>query len=252
MYQWIRPEIIVPVHGEMRHMSEHERFARANGVPRGIVQKNGDVVRLAPDGPKKIGEETGRAADPRRRRHPRRRRPDDERAAQDRRPRASIAVALALNAQDRLRRRRRDRARGHSGRGGSRGLPRRGLRGRVGGRAQGRGERGQAARGDPPRRAPLRHRMDRQEAGGGRPHRPGVTAVKLQSILAIYILFWTMSLFVVLPFGVRTPEEEGSRRPPGHAPSAPHRFSFGRAALRATIVSAVRSACSTPITCSAG
>jgi ribonuclease J len=57
MYQWIRPEIIVPVHGEMRHMAEHERFALANGVPRGILQKNGDVIRLAPDGPAKIGEE---------------------------------------------------------------------------------------------------------------------------------------------------------------------------------------------------
>jgi predicted secreted protein len=63
--------------------------------------------------------------------------------------------------------------------------------------------------------------------------------MKLQSILAIYILFWTLSLFVVLPFGVRTPEEEGVDCPPGHAQSAPHRFSFGRAALRATIVSAV-------------
>jgi predicted secreted protein len=63
--------------------------------------------------------------------------------------------------------------------------------------------------------------------------------MKLQSILAIYILFWTLSLFVVLPFGVRTPEEEGEDCPPGHAQSAPHRFSLGRAALRATIVSAV-------------
>ena len=57
MYDWIRPEIIVPVHGEMRHMSEHARFARARGIPRGIVQKNGDLVRLAPNGPEKIGEE---------------------------------------------------------------------------------------------------------------------------------------------------------------------------------------------------
>jgi ribonuclease J len=57
MYEWIRPEIIVPVHGEMRHMSEHERFARESGVPKGIVQENGDLVRLAPDGPRKIGEE---------------------------------------------------------------------------------------------------------------------------------------------------------------------------------------------------
>ena len=63
--------------------------------------------------------------------------------------------------------------------------------------------------------------------------------MKLQSILAIYILFWTMSLFLVLPFGVRTSEEEGAERIPGHAESAPHRFSFGRAALRATIVSAI-------------
>jgi ribonuclease J len=57
MYDWIRPEIIVPVHGEMRHLMEHARFARSRGVPHGIVQTNGDLVRLAPDGPKKIGEE---------------------------------------------------------------------------------------------------------------------------------------------------------------------------------------------------
>lgn len=57
MYDWIRPEIIVPVHGEMRHMMEQARFARARGVPHGIVQKNGDLVRLAPNGPEKLGEE---------------------------------------------------------------------------------------------------------------------------------------------------------------------------------------------------
>jgi ribonuclease J len=57
MYGWIRPQIIVPVHGEMRHMAEQERFARGNGVSKGIVQKNGDVIRLAPDGPRKLGEE---------------------------------------------------------------------------------------------------------------------------------------------------------------------------------------------------
>jgi ribonuclease J len=57
MYEWIRPEIIVPVHGEMRHMMEQARFAKARGIPHGIVQKNGDLIRLAPDGPAKIGEE---------------------------------------------------------------------------------------------------------------------------------------------------------------------------------------------------
>jgi len=59
------------------------------------------------------------------------------------------------------------------------------------------------------------------------------------SILAIYVLFWTLSLFLVLPFGVRTAEEAGAEAQPGHAESAPHAFSFGRAALRATIVSAI-------------
>ena len=57
MYDWIRPEIIVPVHGEMRHMTEQARFARGRGVPHGIVQKNGDLVRLAPNGPEKLSEE---------------------------------------------------------------------------------------------------------------------------------------------------------------------------------------------------
>ena len=59
------------------------------------------------------------------------------------------------------------------------------------------------------------------------------------SILAIYVLFWTLSFFLVLPFGVRTGEEVGAERQPGHAESAPHSFSFPRAALRATIVSAI-------------
>jgi len=63
--------------------------------------------------------------------------------------------------------------------------------------------------------------------------------MKPQSVLAIYILFWTLSLFVVLPFGARSPHEDGVAAAPGHAPSAPHSFSFGKAALRATIVSAI-------------
>ena len=62
--------------------------------------------------------------------------------------------------------------------------------------------------------------------------------MKPGSILAIYILFWVMSFFLVIPFGVRTDEEAGVASAPGHADSAPHRFSFGRAAWRATIVSA--------------
>jgi ribonuclease J len=44
------------VHGEARHLAEQARLALSHGVPRAIVQENGDLVRLAPDGPKKIDE----------------------------------------------------------------------------------------------------------------------------------------------------------------------------------------------------
>ena len=57
MYSWIRPEIVLPVHGERRHMAEQARFALEQGVPKSIVQENGTVLRLAPDGPKVIGHE---------------------------------------------------------------------------------------------------------------------------------------------------------------------------------------------------
>ena len=61
LYDWIRPEILVPVHGERRHMAEQARFGLAHGIPKAIVQSNGDVIRLAPNGPKKVGDErTGR------------------------------------------------------------------------------------------------------------------------------------------------------------------------------------------------
>nr|WP_208411787.1 ribonuclease J [Sphingomonas naasensis] len=55
MYRWIRPEIILPVHGEVRHMHEQARFALAQGVPQAINQVNGDIWRLAPGKPQQIG-----------------------------------------------------------------------------------------------------------------------------------------------------------------------------------------------------
>ncbi len=54
MYKWVRPEIVVPVHGVARHWAEHKRLAIASGVPKAVYQTNGQVVRLAPDGPKKL------------------------------------------------------------------------------------------------------------------------------------------------------------------------------------------------------
>ncbi|HWA92855.1 MAG TPA: ribonuclease J [Rhizomicrobium sp.] len=48
MYRWTRPRIAVPVHGELRHMSEHARLARALQVPEAVVVENGHMLRLAP------------------------------------------------------------------------------------------------------------------------------------------------------------------------------------------------------------
>jgi len=56
LYGWLRPEILVPVHGEMRHMQEQARLGAASGIPENIVQKNGDIVRLAPGRPGKLAE----------------------------------------------------------------------------------------------------------------------------------------------------------------------------------------------------
>lgn len=59
------------------------------------------------------------------------------------------------------------------------------------------------------------------------------------SALAIYILFWTFSVFLVLPFGVRTSDEAGVERVRGQAESAPHDFAPGKVALRVTIVATI-------------
>jgi ribonuclease J len=55
LYGWLRPKLVVPVHGEIRHMHEQARFALEKGVAHALIQENGDLVRLAP-GPAKIIE----------------------------------------------------------------------------------------------------------------------------------------------------------------------------------------------------
>ena len=59
------------------------------------------------------------------------------------------------------------------------------------------------------------------------------------SILAIYALFWVVSAFVLLPFGVQTHDEAGIAKVPGQADSAPANFRPGRVAKRATLLAAI-------------
>jgi predicted secreted protein len=63
--------------------------------------------------------------------------------------------------------------------------------------------------------------------------------MKWTSILAIYALFWALSAFICLPFGIKTHDEAGVAKVPGQADSAPANFRPARVAVRATILSAV-------------
>jgi ribonuclease J len=56
MISWIKPQILIPAHGEPLHLAEHADLARKAGVPKVIVCKNGDLVKLGPGDPGVIDE----------------------------------------------------------------------------------------------------------------------------------------------------------------------------------------------------
>ncbi|HEY0235895.1 MAG TPA: ribonuclease J, partial [Afipia sp.] len=56
MISWVKPQLLIPVHGEALHLSEHAKLARACGVPKVLVVKNGDLVRLGPGDPAVIDD----------------------------------------------------------------------------------------------------------------------------------------------------------------------------------------------------
>ncbi|MCJ8190085.1 ribonuclease J [Sphingomicrobium aestuariivivum] len=61
MYEWIRPHVLVPVHGENRHMREQAKLGRESGIPHAVFQVNGEVIKLAPGKPEKVDHvRTGR------------------------------------------------------------------------------------------------------------------------------------------------------------------------------------------------
>jgi ribonuclease J len=53
MYEWLKPEVVVPVHGEALHLHENAKLARSLGIKEVAECRNGDVVRLAP-GPAQV------------------------------------------------------------------------------------------------------------------------------------------------------------------------------------------------------
>ena len=48
LYEWVRPPLLVPIHGETRHLTEHLEFARDCGIPDAIMAENGSILRLHP------------------------------------------------------------------------------------------------------------------------------------------------------------------------------------------------------------
>jgi ribonuclease J len=56
LYGLVRPPLLVPIHGETRHLTEHLAFARDCGIPDAVMAENGSVLRLHP-GPAEIVDE---------------------------------------------------------------------------------------------------------------------------------------------------------------------------------------------------
>ncbi|BES73109.1 hypothetical protein RE428_41270 [Marinobacter nanhaiticus D15-8W] len=48
MYQWVQPDVAIPVHGEAEHMEVHASLARACGVPKSLLGRNGDLYMIRP------------------------------------------------------------------------------------------------------------------------------------------------------------------------------------------------------------
>ena len=48
MYNWVKPNSIIPVHGEHRHMNEHMKFAKEMQIPHALRVENGDIIRIFP------------------------------------------------------------------------------------------------------------------------------------------------------------------------------------------------------------
>jgi ribonuclease J len=49
LYDLVKPEVLVPVHGEPVHLKAHAELGRAHGIPTVISARNGDMVRLFPE-----------------------------------------------------------------------------------------------------------------------------------------------------------------------------------------------------------
>jgi ribonuclease J len=56
LYDWLRPQVAVPAHGEPLHLQVHADFARSRGVEHVLIAHNGDMIALGPDSPTHLAQ----------------------------------------------------------------------------------------------------------------------------------------------------------------------------------------------------
>ena len=55
MYQWLKPQILIPVHGETRHLEANAKLAETYGIPSVIAPRTGGVVKITKSGAELVG-----------------------------------------------------------------------------------------------------------------------------------------------------------------------------------------------------
>ena len=55
MYQWTRPYVSIPVHGEAKHLVAHSQLAQSCQVPYSMILDNGKCFKIAPNEPELFG-----------------------------------------------------------------------------------------------------------------------------------------------------------------------------------------------------
>ncbi|CAO4842570.1 MAG: Ribonuclease J [Holosporales bacterium] len=53
MYEWTKPHLLVPTHGEFRHMAEQAKFGKTCGIEQTWVPENGEIISLLPQDKKR-------------------------------------------------------------------------------------------------------------------------------------------------------------------------------------------------------
>jgi len=63
--------------------------------------------------------------------------------------------------------------------------------------------------------------------------------MRWNAALAIYVLFWVLAAFLVMPFGLRTHDDANAELVQGQVSSAPVNFNPKKVAIRATLLSLI-------------